>query len=377
MAILDDYKSRLADGEIEADPAQRDIVRRLDTLQRALEARGAAPPASILKRFFAARPSSQPAPTRGLYIHGGVGRGKTMLMDLFFASIAIAPKRRAHFHEFMADIHDRIADARHQVPGDPIPHVARAIAAEASLLCLDELHVRDIADAMILTRLFAGLFNGGIIVVATSNVHPTDLYKDGLNRSLFLPFIDLVTEHMDVVELVSPKDFRLEKLSGQTLYFAPTGPSARASLDRHWDRLTGRHPGEAQTITVKGRRVVIPIASMGAARFRFDDLCEQPLGALDYLHLAHTFHTLFIDDIPVLGRDRRNAARRFITLIDALYDNRVCLIASAEAEPHELYPAGDGADHFARTASRLMEMRSEAYIGKSLSGQGGGEGGQA
>lgn len=365
MTIIDDYDACLAEGEIEADPAQRTIVLRLDQLQRALATQTPANP-SGLRRFFARAAPSRPLP--GLYIHGGVGRGKTMLMDLFFAGVVIPQKRRVHFHEFMAEVHDRIAEARKRDPGDPIPAVAREVADGAALLCLDELHVRDIADAMILTRLFEGLFAAGITAVATSNAHPNDLYKDGLNRQLFLPFIDLILAHMDVAELVSAKDFRLEKLSGQPLYFVPSDGAARAELDRHWDRLTGRHRGEPLTLDVKGRQLYVPAASMGVARFTFDDLCEEPLGALDYLHLAHTFHTLIIDDIPAMTRERRNAARRFITLIDALYDNQVCLIASADTQPHAIYPAGDGADHFERTASRLMEMRSEAYLGKSLGG---------
>lgn len=360
--ILKRYDERIDLGEIEADVAQRSVAARLDALQVALKAHVPSP--GLLKRFLT---KSQTAP-KGLYIHGGVGRGKTMLMDLFFEEIDVAPKRRAHFHEFMSDVHDRIGKARAEVPGDPIPHVARQIAEDARLLCFDEFHVTDIADAMILGRLFAGLFAAGTVVIATSNAHPSALYKNGLNRQLFLPFIDLITAHMDVVELKAAKDFRLDKLSGAQLYFTPVDAAATAALDAHWDRLTGRHPGKSLVIDVKGRPLNVPLASMGVARFTFDDLCNQPLGATDYLHIAHAFHTVIIDAIPVIERGRRDVARRFINLIDALYDSRICLIASAEAEPDDLYPHGDGADLFERTASRLTEMRSEAY----LAGHSGG-----
>jgi cell division protein ZapE len=307
------------------------------------------------------RRSKAPAP-QGLYIHGSVGRGKTMLMDLFFDTVAFKPKHRAHFHEFMADAHDRIGAARKKVDGDPIPHVAADIAKSAGLLCFDELHVTDIADAMILGRLFKVLFARGVVVVATSNAAPEDLYKNGLNRQLFLPFIDLIEDHMAVLELKSAKDFRLDKLAGRPLYFAPNDARARAELDDHWQRLTGQHPNQPLALEVKGRKLHVPSASMGVARFSFADLCEKPLGSADYLQIAHHFHTVLMDDIPVLGPGRRNEARRFINLIDTLYDSRVCLIASAEAEPDSLYQKGDGADLFQRTASRLTEMRSEAYL---------------
>ncbi len=357
-AILNRYHDNLALGEIEADAAQAAIAARLDALSQALEGLGNGN--GRLKRLFAKSPS----PPKGLYIHGAVGRGKTMLMDLFYEETAFAPKRRAHFHEFMADVHDRIGAARQSVPGDPIPHVAKALASEARLLCFDELHVTDIADAMILGRLFRGLFDAGTIVVATSNAHPSQLYKHGLNRQLFLPFIAMIESHMEVVSLNAQKDFRLDKLAGNPLYFTPLDAASRAALDGHWNRLTGRHPGKAMTIDVKGRALAVPLASMGVARFDFADLCDRPLGANDYLHLAHAFHTVIIDGIPVIDPGRRDVARRFINLIDAFYDNGTCLIASAAAEPGALYPSGHGADLFERTASRLMEMRSEGYLDK-------------
>ncbi len=285
-----------------------------------------------------------------------------MLMDLFYDSADFAPKVRRHFLEFMSDVHERISRARHTVDGDPIPFVASEMAGEAGLLCFDELQVTDIADAMILGRLFKTLFERGVVVVATSNTHARELYKNGLNRRLFLPFIDMLQERMQVVELASAKDYRLYKLAGAPLYFTPVDEHARSELDRLWRRLTGGHPSRAETLQVKGRQVKVPEASMGIARFSFVDLCEQPLGALDFLHIAHAYHTVMVDGIPVLQPERRNAAQRFINLVDTLYDNGVCLVASAGAEPSDLCPKGPCAETFQRTASRLTEMRSEAYL---------------
>ncbi len=301
-------------------------------------------------------------PPRGVYMHGAVGRGKTMLMDLFYEATDFTPKRRLHFHEFMSEVHERIARGRATTDGDPIPFVAAEIAAGAGLLCFDELHVTDIADAMILARLFKVLFERDLVLVATSNAPPDRLYWNGLNRQLFLPFIDLIEGEMDVVELKAAKDFRLDKLAGRQLYFCPCDRRAATAIEDHWQRLTGHHPAAPATLEVKGRSLRVPMASMGVARFTFADLCERPLGTVDYLHVAHAFHTVLLEGIPVLGPAQRNEARRLINLIDTLYDNRVCLIASGDAEPHLLYPAGDGANLFERTASRLMEMRSEAYL---------------
>lgn len=353
---LERYRDLVSTGGIEPDSAQYAAAERLDVLAREL-ARWR--PRRGLMRLLS---NAAVQPPRGVYIHGAVGRGKTMLMDLFHASVAFEPKRRVHFHAFMADIHERIAEARKSDAGDPIPVVARQIASEARLLCFDELHVTDIADAMILGRLFRVLFESGVVIVATSNAPPQELYRNGLNRQLFLPFVDLIEDHMNVLELAAAKDFRLEKLSGERLYFTPADEAARAELDRIWLRLTGRPKGDRKVLAVKGRTLRIPQAAMGVARLGFADLCEKPLGALDYLHIARTFHTLLLEHIPVLGPQRRNEARRFINLIDTLYDNRVCLVASADAEPDRLYMRGDGADLFERTASRLMEMRAEAYM---------------
>jgi cell division protein ZapE len=354
---IDRLRAQIAADELEADAAQLEVATRLDALARELSAWR--PARNGLLSLF--RRTNGPPP-RGLYIHGDVGRGKTMLMDLFFACVRFAPKQRSHFHEFMTDVHERIGKARQVVDGDPIPHVADGIAGEAGLLCFDELQVTDIADAMILGRLFKHLFARGVVVVATSNSAPGALYEHGLNRKLFLPFIALIAGHMDVAELKSAKDYRLEKLAGHPLYFAPADARATAELDALWDSLTGRHPGEAETLEVKGRSVRVPLASMGIARFAFRDLCELPLGALDYLRIAHTYHTVMIDGIPVMARDRRDAVRRFINLIDTLYDNKVCLIASAAGEPDALCHDDAGAKTFARTASRLIEMRSAEYL---------------
>jgi cell division protein ZapE len=285
------------------------------------------------------------------------GRGKTMLLDLFFETVHYAPKRRVHFQEFMAEVHEAIERGR-KTAADPIASAAAEIGNEAALLCFDELEVTDIADAMILGRLFQQLFASNVVMVATSNTAPRDLYRDGLNRQLFTPFIKLIEERMEIHELESAKDYRLEKLNGSDLYLTPADARAEAAMDASFRKLTGRMRGEKQM----GRSIVLPQAALGVARFSFTDLCAAPLGPLDYQHIAHAFHTLMIEAIPVLGPEQRNEARRLITLIDVLYDNGVGLIASAAAELHALYVDGIGAESFARTASRLMEMRSEAYL---------------
>src|SRR5215510_7906427 len=312
MSLLDEHRSLIANGVIEADPAQAAAAAGLDALARAL--RGWRPPLRGLGRLIA-RPT--PAP-KGHYIFGPVGRGKTMLMDLFFKTVRFAPKRRVHFHEFMGEVHERIGVARQNVAGDPLPRVARGLASKARLICFDELHVTDIADAMILGRLFKELFAEPVVVVATSNVPPNELYKNGLNRALFLPFIALIEQHMDVEELLAAKDFRLEKLIGRQLYFTPADCNAKAQLDRLWSELTGKHPGAPTELNIKGRTVRVPLASMGVARFAFGALCEAPLGANDFLHLAHTFHTILIDGIPLFRPAPRDVTRRFINLIDTL-----------------------------------------------------------
>jgi len=369
------YTALIASGEIERDAAQEEALDLLAGLETRLRQRRLARKSSSLGWLFGARERRE-EPIRGLYLFGDVGRGKTMLMDMFFAASSVKRKRRAHFHEFMSDVHDRVREYRSRIKvsptngEDPIRLTAAAIAEETWLLCFDEFHVTDIADAMILGRLFSRLFELGVVVVATSNVAPVELYKDGLNRALFLPFIALIEQHMQVMELTARTDFRLEKLAGQSVWhvlddkLVTRANGCKAVLDPAWQRLISGHTGAAVTLPVKGRTLHVPRAAMGVARFSFHELCEAPLAAPDYLTIARAFHTLVLDCIPVMDYDARNAAKRFIILIDTLYDNGVKLIASAAAEPDALYCATDGyeAQEFKRTASRLMEMRSEAYL---------------
>jgi cell division protein ZapE len=361
------YAARVAAGKIERDAAQQAIVDRLAQLEKELAERRLARKSSSLGWLFGSR---EPEPIKGLYIFGDVGRGKTMLMDLFFAASPVVRKRRVHFHEFMAEVHERVHGLRQMAKlgeisvEDPIGVAASAIAQETRLLCFDEFHVTDIADAMILGRLFKRLFELGVVVVATSNVPPTELYKDGLNRALFLPFIALIEEHMEIRQLDARTDFRLEKLAGVPVWYVPADRAAEAALDQTWRRLTSGHTGEPQDLLVKGRTIRIPRATMGVARFSFHDLCQQPLAAADYLKIARQYHTVLLDRVAVMDYERRNEAKRFIILIDTFYDNAVKLIASAEAEPDVLYRADEGfeASEFKRTASRLIEMRSKAYL---------------
>jgi cell division protein ZapE len=363
------YAALVSAGEIERDPAQERVLHLLSDLERRLNEHRLARKSSSLGWLFGAR-NRHSQPLKGLYLYGDVGRGKTMLMDLFYEASPVLRKRRAHFHEFMTHGHERLREFREKLKTgeisdeDPVRLTAAAIADESWLLCFDEFHVTDIADAMILGRLFARLFELGVVVVATSNVPPGELYKDGLNRALFLPFIALIEQHMEVVRLAARTDFRLEKLAGQPVWHAPAKRAADRALDEAWYRLTGGHPGAAHPLTVKGRMVNVPRAAMGVARFSFRELCAQPLAAADYLRIAHEFHTLVLDRIPVMDFARRNEAKRFIILIDTLYDNAVKLVASAAAEPDALYRADDGfeAQEFKRTASRLIEMRSQTYL---------------
>jgi len=361
------YQQLVEAGALEKDAAQEDAALRLQSLSEALTRKARAP-----FRFFGRK-----SPPKGLYLWGGVGRGKSLLMDIFFNNTDIALKRRVHFHEFMAETHERIADWRaadekirrrrskinKAAPDDPMPPVAADIAAHAQLLCFDEFQVSDIADAMILGRLFAALFAEGVVVVATSNRHPDDLYKDGLNRQLFLPFIDMLKDRLDVVEIDAARDYRLDRLGEAPVYHAPLGPEADAAMDRAWAVMIASAREHEETLIVKGRKVIAPRCARGFARFSFDELCARPLGAADYLAIVRRYGALFIDRIPQLGPECRNEARRFVTLIDAVYESRTKLVCSAEAPPERLYPEGDGAFEFARTASRLVEMQSDAYLG--------------
>ena len=361
------YQAEIASGAIEPDAAQAEVAEAYAALDQRLSTYKPARKQGLLSRLFS---GDKDEPPRGLYIHGEVGRGKTMLMDLFFQHSSVEHKRRAHFHEFMADVHERIYDYRQSIArgeiadSDVIALTATAIFEESWLLCFDEFHVTDIADAMILGRLFAKLFELGTVVVATSNVAPDDLYKGGLNRSLFLPFIKQITDHMDVARLDARTDFRLEKLQGVPMWLTPADGDADAALDRAWKRMTGGAKCRSRDISIKGRILHVPCSAHGVARFSFADLCEQPLGASDYLRLARDYHTILVDHIPVMDLSQRNAAKRFITLIDTLYDNAVKLMASADANPISLYLATDGTEamEFKRTASRLIEMSSESYL---------------
>src|ERR1700759_3125738 len=362
------YQSLISSGAIEPDPAQAEIAEAFPALDRRLA--NTKPPRKngLFGRLFA---DKNGGPPHGLYVHGEVGRGKTMLMDLFFQSSPVEHKRRAHFHEFMADVHERIYAYRQEVSrgkhannGDVIAMTAGAIFDEAWLLCFDEFHVTDIADAMILGRLFAKLFELGTVVVATSNVAPEDLYKGGLNRALFVPFIAPIEKHMDALRLDARSDFRLEKLTGDKMWLVPDDGEAAGALNKAWVKMTGNAPCKPRDIAIKGRTLHVPCSAHGVARFTFADLCEAPLAASDYLRLAHDYHTILVDHIPVMDYPQRNAAKRFISLIDTLYDNAVKLMASAAADPVSLYlaTAGNEANEFKRPSSRLIEMSSEAYL---------------
>lgn len=367
----------IAAKEIEADPAQRRVADRLDRLDRVLSAATVASKQSALGWLFGkSRPTE---PIKGLYVHGDVGRGKTMLMDMFFRQSSVAAKRRVHFHDFMGDVHARIGAHRKAVKAgtangdDPIPPVAADIARGARLLCFDEFSVTDIADAMILSRLFKALFEAGITLVATSNVAPDDLYLDGLNRPLFLPFVDLLKAHTDIVELAGAEDYRLAAIGSDDCYVTPLGPEATARMDAAWAALlAGSREGPA-SLSVKGRTVAVPRAGGGAARFAYDNLLERPLGAQDFLAIARRFHTVMIDDVPAMTEAERNEAKRFIMLVDALYDAGRRLVMSADAPAEALYRGVNGTEafEFDRTASRLIEMRSDDYLARSSAGPAG------
>ncbi len=365
-ALEDRFAALVAEGALEADPAQAALAARLGRL--AAELKGYRLPSrnGVLGRLLRTRPAP-----RGVYVHGEVGRGKTMLMDMFFSAVEVTPKRRAHFHAFMADAHARVhawRQAKKRGAGggdDPIAPLAAALAEEAALLCFDEFAVRDIADAMILGRLFKALFGLGVVVVATSNVAPEDLYKDGLNRALFLPFIAELEARMDVVSLDARTDYRLQKLGRAPVYHWPADAAAEAAMDAAFRDLTGLARGEPAEVARLGRTIVAPQAAGGVARFDFDSLCRRPLSAGDYVALASRFETFFLDRIPRFGDEDRNAAKRFINFIDAAYDARCKLVASAAAPPSALAEGLSGVEafEFQRTASRLTEMQTRDYLG--------------
>ncbi|MDR3441085.1 cell division protein ZapE [Telmatospirillum sp.] len=371
------YRAMLGAGELRTDPAQAMAIEKLESLHKALASFNPSQGAGgWLARFgfgqrSAARLQWTPGdcesnvPKQGLYLYGDVGRGKSMLMDLFFAGAPVEAKRRVHFHAFMRDVHaemNRWRQDNGRGDGDPIPHLAKSIAAQSWLLCFDELQVSDIADAMILGRLFQCLFSEGVVVVTTSNRPPDDLYKYGLQRDRFLPFIAVIKETLDILELNSEGDYRLGRKTGMQVYYTPLTGQSETALAHCFGRLTAGQTPRVERIEVPGRQWNVPRAADGVAWFGFDELCRAHLGATDYLALATLYHTVILSDIPVLSPADRDAAKRFVTLVDALYEHKVTLICSAAASPQALYQTGDGAFEFHRTVSRLMEMQSEEYL---------------
>jgi cell division protein ZapE len=357
----------VAGGTLRADPAQHAILPGLEDIRLWLEEQAARPKGGLRSLF-----RKPPAPPKGLYLWGGVGRGKSMLMDLFYGAVDIPAKRRVHFHAFMADIHTRLHSARTDSSLDdidPIEYVAKEISSEVKLLCFDEFIVNDIADATILARLFSHLFISDMIIVATSNVEPKRLYEDGRNRELFLPFIEIMKNHMEVVHITSQSDYRLQDSSINEIYFVPADDLADKALDQLFYTLSGQRSGVETVINIKKREITIPEACNKTARFNFTDICGQPLAAMDYAEIIKSFNAIIIANIPILKLENQNEARRLITLIDIIYENRSLLAMSAEAEPASLYQAAHGneARDFKRTASRIAEMRTRQYLDHFIS----------
>ena len=365
-------EKRIADGVLVKDPEQVIAARELDSRLKALSEYDPGSE-SLLDRFFGNRETVP----RGLYMYGGVGRGKSMLMDWFYEAAEFAPKRRTHFHAFMLDVHERVNAWRkldkegrrahpHHVRGagdDPIAPVARALASEAKLICFDEFHVTDITDAMILSRLFEALWkNEGVVVIATSNREPDMLYENGLNRGLFLPFIEMMSEHFILHAFDGALDHRLRALTAAPIYHVPLDASAEVAISAAWDRLTRGAKPELSKLIVQGRTLSFPKTARGVLRSDFESLCESNRSPAEYLEIAQAFHTVILENVPEMGVHMRNAAKRFVTLIDALYETRTKLVISAAVEPQALYEQGDGSFEFERTVSRLMEMRTEEYI---------------
>jgi cell division protein ZapE len=350
-ALTDIYEARVTAGVLRADPAQLDVLPALDEIRQWLEDQAGR------KRSFLSRFRKTPDAPKGVYLWGGVGRGKSMLMDLFFAATDIPKKRRVHFHAFMQEVHAGVFAQRKKGVEDPLLPVAEALIADLACLCFDEMQITDITDAMLVGRLFTMLMDAGVVIVTTSNRPPEGLYKDGLNRALFLPFIDLLNARMEVMELESPTDYRQHRLTGAQVYFHPAG-AARAEVDAIWRDLTGGALGEALPLMVNGRKVEVPRFANGVGRATFWELCARALGPADYLAIAGAVRVLILEDIPQLSSSNYNEAKRFVTLVDALYEAKVRLIASAADVPERLYLEGAGSFEFERTASRLREMQA-------------------
>lgn len=369
-SVSDELKSLTSAGTLQMDGAQMAVAGKLDHVLAQLRERVPARKASALGWLFAKKSKRPDQGIHGLYVYGSVGRGKTMLMDMFFAKATVKRKRRCHFHEFMADVHGRIHAHRQKLKAgetkqaDPVPPVAAQLFAEAELLCFDEFSVTDIADAMILGRLFTELFSLGCVLVATSNVAPDDLYRDGLNRSLFLPFLGLLKQYVDITSLDSPIDYRMEKLASLPVYLSPLGGQAEIAMQAAWRQVTDGMKGAPEEILRKGRSIHVPCAAGRAARFAFADLCEKPLGAADYLEIAARYDVVFIEGVPMLGPEKRNQTKRFINLVDAFYDKSVRIFVTAAAQPDALLTERHGTEgfEFDRTISRLFEMRSPDYL---------------
>ncbi|PZQ97858.1 MAG: cell division protein ZapE [Cereibacter sphaeroides] len=358
QTLTEQYDALVADGRLRADPAQRGLLPDMEAIRTWLETHPDRPRGGLLGLFH--KPATPP---RGLYIWGGVGRGKSMVMDLFFASVAISAKRRVHFHAFMQEIHHGMHTARQRGVDDALAPVAETVAAEVRLLCFDEMQITDITDAMIVGRLFELLMADGVVIVTTSNRPPEDLYKDGLNRASFLPFIALLRASLEVVELHSPTDYRQHRLEGAQVYFTPAGHAAKAAIGAIWADLTGGMPAAPLRLPVNGRTVEVPAFVNGIGRASFWDLCARPLSAADFLAIASAVRVLILEDVPQLSSSNYNEAKRFVTLIDTLYEARVRLICSAAEVPERLYIEGTGAFEFERTASRLREMQAADWPG--------------